>query len=324
MTNEINTILRYFFANSDLAGISEDDLRDLSMRYPFSSIAQFLLTKKLLQLNSASAKEQATRTNLYFHNPLWFEYILNPDAWKKSGSIKEENPVYHVATPPIETPTEEKAVSEAASTQHDHHELPHPVADEAVATGMEANETDSDVSGQTSGESGYISSPQEEKAEETTGDTKAVKETAFQPDNSYHQEDTLSDDDAETENEQLAFEPYHTVDYFASQGIRLKQSELRNDRLGQQLKSFTEWLRSMKRLPNSAPVEGVDELAQQSVVLSAQHSIEDREVVTETMAEVWLKQGNIKKALDTYAKLSLQNPAKSAYFAAKIDEIKLM
>jgi hypothetical protein len=36
---------------------------------------------------------------------------------------------------------------------------------------------------------------------------------------------------------------------------------------------------------------------------------------------VWLKQGNQEKALQTYTKLSLQNPAKSAYFAAKIQSI---
>jgi hypothetical protein len=54
----------------------------------------------------------------------------------------------------------------------------------------------------------------------------------------------------------------------------------------------------------------------------ATHSVDDTDVVTEAMAEVWLKQGNIEKAIETYNKLSLLNPAKRAFFAAKIDNLK--
>jgi hypothetical protein len=124
-----------------------------------------------------------------------------------------------------------------------------------------------------------------------------------------------------TEPDPIAFEPYHTIDYFASQGIKLGPADLSKDKFGQQLKSFTEWLKSMKRLPaaESAPVPDIS--AQQTVVKAAEHSIEEREVLTETMAEVWAKQGNIAKAREVYNKLSLQNPTKSSYFAAKIDEL---
>ena len=40
------------------------------------------------------------------------------------------------------------------------------------------------------------------------------------------------------------------------------------------------------------------------------------------MAEVFIQQGKIEKAHDIYKKLSLLNPAKSAYFAAKIELLK--
>ena len=54
----------------------------------------------------------------------------------------------------------------------------------------------------------------------------------------------------------------------------------------------------------------------------ASHSVEESDVVTEAMAEVWAKQGNRRKAIETYNKLSLQNPSKKAYFAAKIENLK--
>lgn len=118
----------------------------------------------------------------------------------------------------------------------------------------------------------------------------------------------------------FTFEPYHTIDYFASQGIRLQHADLSRDKFGKQLKSFTEWLKSMKRLPdpNKSPI---DLEAQEKVVRIAEHSIENKDVYTEAMAEVWAKQGNHRKAIDIYRKLSLINPAKSTYFAAKIEQL---
>jgi hypothetical protein len=122
----------------------------------------------------------------------------------------------------------------------------------------------------------------------------------------------------------LAFQSYHTIDYFASQGIRLQQAELTKDKLGQQLKSFTEWLRSMKKLPDAEGQAGApeDDTRQKVVIQDAASSIAEKEVVTEAMAEVWLKQGNNAKAAEIYHKLSLLNPSKSSYFAAKIDQLK--
>lgn len=127
-----------------------------------------------------------------------------------------------------------------------------------------------------------------------------------------------------TDESPIVFQSYHTIDYFASQGIRLQQAELTKDRLGQQLKSFTEWLRSMKKLPASeSEIPATDTGgSHQRVAESAAHSIEPKEVVTEAMAEVWAKQGNRDKAMDIYHKLSLQNPSKNDYFAAKIEQLK--
>jgi hypothetical protein len=120
----------------------------------------------------------------------------------------------------------------------------------------------------------------------------------------------------------IIFEPYHTVDYFASQGIKFKPEEKPQDKFGQQLKSFTEWLKTMKRVPVAEIVKEVSSGEEKKVVQLAEHSIEDRDVVTEAMAEVWEKQGNAGKAIEIYTKLSLHNPSKSSYFAAKIEQLK--
>ena len=94
------------------------------------------------------------------------------------------------------------------------------------------------------------------------------------------------------------------------------------DEFGQQLKSFTDWLKAMKRLPVTEMAKSVETQAEQKVEQLAGQSIADREVVTEAMAEVWEKQGNVAKAIELYSKLSLLEPSKSPYFAAKIEDLK--
>ena len=122
----------------------------------------------------------------------------------------------------------------------------------------------------------------------------------------------------------LIFEPYHTLDYFASQGIKFVVDEKPNDKLGRQLKSFTEWLKTMKKLPQKNAESSNIETAEQAVIEGyAAHSIQQKEIITEAMAEVLAKQGKNEDAVGLYQKLSLLNPAKSAYFAAKIEQLNI-
>lgn len=121
--------------------------------------------------------------------------------------------------------------------------------------------------------------------------------------------------------EELIFEPLHTTDYFASQGIKLSEEAQPTDKLGKQLKSFTEWLKTMKKVHEGklpAGNENMDAAVQQL----AEKSNKEDEILTESMAEVYMQQGKFKKAHEIYEKLSLLNPTKSAYFAAKIEILK--
>jgi hypothetical protein len=133
---------------------------------------------------------------------------------------------------------------------------------------------------------------------------------------------TDREETAEKNEPAFVFEPYYTVDYFASQGIKPVPEEKPKDRFEQQLKSFTEWLKTLKNKPPQEIASQMDNAAEEKVIHLADHSIEDRNVITEAMAEVWIKQGQPEKATAIYDKLSLLNPSKSSYFAGLKENLK--
>ena len=123
------------------------------------------------------------------------------------------------------------------------------------------------------------------------------------------------------DKEEMIFEPLHSSDYFASQGIKLSEDALGADKLGKQLKSFTAWLKTMKKV-HTDKLPAVNAAVETAVKTQAEKSNVEEDIVTEPMAEAYILQKKYTKAKEIYNKLSLLNPAKSAYFAAKIDSIK--
>jgi hypothetical protein len=123
------------------------------------------------------------------------------------------------------------------------------------------------------------------------------------------------------ESKDLLFEPLHMVDYFASQGIKVSGFLENKDQLSVKLKSFTEWLRIMKRIHPETIPESIDQKEELQIRQTAESSNKGGTVLTETMAEVYIQQGLTGKAIEIYQKLSLLDPAKSTYFATLINKL---
>ncbi len=116
-------------------------------------------------------------------------------------------------------------------------------------------------------------------------------------------------------------QPLYTEDYFAYTRTRLPE-HIKDDKppTMEQVKSFTGWLRMMKRTPAVPPEEDENDERSRSEIESSQQNSEP--VVTESMAKIWITHGEKDKAIDIYNKLILLNPEKKSYFAAKISALK--
>lgn len=346
MNARINQLVKSLLLKDSLEQCSLHEVEQFAERYPYFGAAQLLLTKKLQSENPSRYTEQLQKTYLFFHNPLWVEQLLSDTGTadiKKAApaSPVEEKVVVEKTEQAIPAKVEEEAGPVAAApifTATTKEEIP------AAVQAYEPTVPES-VSADTTVQAFHVETvlpvaPVPDVAVENvpapvTEETPAViqSETAKSPEGNMEISDQLNDPviekeefnpgmpDAITGNE-LLFEPYHTVDYFASQGIKFREDEVPKDKFAQQLKSFTGWLRTLKKLPATEMAKTPVSVAEHKVEQLAEYSLKEGDIVTETMAEVWEKQGNNGKAIEIYRKLSLLEPAKSTYFAAKIEELK--
>lgn len=295
------SLLDKIIAQNNTALSKNDFLKQVTNSYPFFSAAQFYLLQATPPTDTAY-KSQAAKTALLFNNPHWLNFQLQQED---AAAIMPE-PVFNNPEVLTENTTTNNEVIEAAPA----------FSEEVVAIIPEERAYDNVV---------VIA----EEALPLTEEQLMLAESADNDDDEVPMEEEIApikisiplpvqqNFDANAP----AFEPMHLVDYFASQGIKLSDEVQTADKLGKQLKSFTEWLKTMKKIHNTATEAnaGVSDMVIQTL---AAKSNADGEIVTEAMAEVLGQQGKAAKAIEVYQKLSLLNPAKSAFFAAKIEQLK--
>lgn len=342
MQQHIQTLVKHIFRKDSLKDVSVNELEQFTTAYPYAAVGHYLLARKLKENgNEEEFIKQADITSLYFNNPLWAHWQLQAAhaTVQHEHSTTVEETVAHATAVVAAHETAFSVVSlaeEAAELHKTNGETPEentitaqPLEDGSANgffDGPNADAPAEDPSTNVIIEQPAIIDNTEETLPqtETTSAVPAETPLAAIPDpgapvleqvNGTPLQDTIASDEEEV------FEPYHTIDYFASQGIKLSKEDTGapKGKLDRQLKSFTEWLRSMKRTTPSATE--LDENSNQSIVKIAEYSVSGNEIVTEAMAEVWAKQGNLSQAIAIYEKLSLLNPTKNAYFASRIQKV---
>ncbi|UEG48901.1 hypothetical protein LK994_09650 [Ferruginibacter lapsinanis] len=275
------------------AADAKELLLQTAEEHPYFTAAHFFLLQNSNPTHPDYEKLVA-KTTILFNNPFWLnlqlkEFTNQPNTSTKSIAPHTEEVIEQIVEPvlPEETVIEEQVLE--------------IVEEEKQIEPTEAQTVDSIID----------SIP----VEDITTEEKIIEEEIAPI------KIDLKLSDINPTEDTISFEPLHTTDYFASQGIKLSEEVAPTDKLGKQLKSFTEWLKVMKKVHTEDAIEpnpGNDTAIQ---TLAEKSNTEDA-IVTEAMAEVLLQQGKTGKAREVYQKLSLLNPSKSAYFAAKIEQLK--
>ncbi len=306
-------LLQHLFKLDTLQELPLEKLREFTQRHPSCNVGQFLLAKKLKQTGDTEASAQFQKTLLYFNNPLWLNHQL---------STGEED----LYQPDLQTRLEDqvtgKRVEEPVVLLRDlfedvitHQEKIYPTPESIDEQQAEDSTLIPDVMDHTLALSDAAPGQSDKTTEQSAHDIRPVP---GEPGGGLP-----PSTEQKAADEEFTFQAYHTVDYFASQGIKLNPAIQPDDKLGKQLKSFTEWLKTMRRVPQASVEEALEKPENRDVERFAAHSLEENEVVTEAMAEVLAKQGMHEQASTVYRKLSLRNPQKSAYFASKIQDLNL-
>ena len=159
-----------------------------------------------------------------------------------------------------------------------------------------------------------------------------------------------------SEDQKPLIYPIYTQDYFLQQGEKvpdelpdeiddlIETADIDDvDKSLMVMMSFSEWLLHFKNTSHkqeeekkdqkalktmwqkeklAAAIEEENEEIPENVFEMAVNSITKEDgLASESLAEIYVKQGKYDKAMDMYRKLSLRNPQKNAYFARKIEEI---
>jgi len=327
MGGRIHALAQQLTGKTTIEECSLDEIQHIANRNPYFAPAQFLLLQKLRQTGAAEeAEKQYQKAVLFFHDPLQFEHFISSD--KFTVESEESLPIVTETTLPEQwlIPSEEQEIVTTGTDEPTEITSEEALEVEPIVENKEVEVIEEPASDQqevTEDVEPILISDDAPLESAVLEEPAADAIPATNEENVPEHIDSVASPTSTSEPAELAFEPFHTVDYFASQGIKISQEELPKDKLGKQLKSFTEWLKTMKRLPAVQIEQSVETSAEKKVESMASHSVTESNVVTEAMAEVWLKQGNKEKALDIYNKLSLLNPSKKAYFAAKIENLKL-
>ncbi len=326
MNTAINELVKIFLQKDSLQECSIKELQQLADKYPFFSLSQLFLAQKLKAGNTEAFNAQTEKASLFFHHPLQVDQLLT----EKGNAVIEQKPAESQLVTAITEETVAPFVTKTDAPESMPYEssaeiptLPvdsmfRPLEAENPQPVTTGTETPPDQSLHPEPVVDVPTLPDEESEEIVLSGT--VEES--QAVETVDQIPGLKIEPVDIATAELSFQPYHTVDYFASQGIKFREDEKPKDKFGQQLKSFTEWLKLLKKSPAAEVAATVSTKAEHKIEQLAEHSLSGKEIVTETMAEVWEKQGNREKAILVYRKLSLLNPSKSSYFAAKIEQLK--
>jgi hypothetical protein len=121
MMAPFDNIVQHLFHQPSLQSVTVGELERMVEQHPSFAAAQFLLLKKMQDTAHPDFTSQLHKTTLYFNNPLWLQFLLQPLREKEALVIQKEHPFIDKKEAPqepagIEKPVEHNEAPDTAST----------------------------------------------------------------------------------------------------------------------------------------------------------------------------------------------------------------
>ncbi len=86
-------IIQHLFSADSLGDVPRERLETLVNEHPSFSLGRYLLSSKLRAENADEFAEETRKTNLYFTNPFWLQWLLqqeSPDTPKGADRTEKD------------------------------------------------------------------------------------------------------------------------------------------------------------------------------------------------------------------------------------------
>ncbi len=344
-----NRIIAHVFLQPSLELVNEAAMEQLVADHPYFSAARLLLAKKVYQetgnLHHPAVKKALLYSDQhhYAYQLITAEEVLQVVENRVAAIIPEDALPEVMEEPVIEEPViiaeqeeeeeviEEEVIEELVTTpeqQEEYHttapEREAPIAVAYFEPGGASHTATAEIlpppvamPAATNGQDHVEAADEEEST--SSGPIKIFPMAA-----------------AEEETE-LIFQPLYTDDYFAYKRLKNPdEADDLNEQGAAEMKSFTSWLRQMKdnfagktskdwyhqQLHRMYEEDEEPEVSETVEKMAMDSIVFNNDIVSETLAEIWVRQQQYGNAIKIYQKLSLLNPDKNAYFAQKILDLK--
>ncbi len=361
-------IAHYIQSPEEIKQADLSDLKELTIKYPYSSTLHLLYLKGLALNSHLDFESTLKKTAAHSHDRAHLYTVVHSSGAQKytdDSEVKETVMVDDKIPDEFET----SATSES-SQSFSEEQANQPPLETAEPANTQTRTIDSEPEQETKAEAEPKSTLNDLVPEEKEPDAVAVDILNTAIDVAYVNSGISKQNEPENvkqegENDAAAHEsqpqkkePAPLVDLADSDTI----SPVKKDEIDVSKLSFVEWLKWKKQRETEQPktasvgdkknienpvskvplvtkATSVDELLDKFIadepkisrpvkdfynpVKSAKQSVEESDdLVTETLAKIYVLQKNYRKAISAYEKLILLNPEKKTFFASQIEKIK--
>ncbi|HNV94896.1 MAG TPA: tetratricopeptide repeat protein [Bacteroidales bacterium] len=281
---------------------SLNELNEVIQRYPFFQAARMLYLKNLALLNDDRYQAMLTQTSIYAPDRKALYFLINNQEEK----IEVQDNVEVLNDEQIEVPIveQEKETAEKNKLEID---LSINIKTEEDAKPEEKEQPNVEYS-ENKHESISIADQILKKVNEIKQNTSPIENKQIDKSELFE----IKTEKKEPESSTLTFDEW--LYYISSQ----KEEKKQDDTVVPEKSLIDQFLENAPSLSRIKVEPGTvnEDLTEQLT------PPEELEIVSESLAQLYYKQGYFEKALKMYEKLILKYPEKSIYFASSIQEIK--